>query len=202
MTSASRDAPVQPASSSWVTGPWMRTPSGAGLAEALGQVDEPGAHASHGVLGDELDELAVGLDEAAGEHPQQDDRDPGRVVEVGHEGVLADGEDLDRLDGGHRGRPRRAAEGRHLADEVAGLAHVEQRLAPGRRRDADLHPPLEDEQDGVAGVALVEERRRRPDSGAGRRAPAARRAGRGASASRKDGAARDRSSRRPTVRGV
>ena len=49
-----------------------------GLAEALGQLDDPLGHPGGGVVGGELDALAVGVAQPLDDEVQQRDRDRGR----------------------------------------------------------------------------------------------------------------------------
>ena len=78
---ASREEPVQPASSSWVIASSMCDAVAVGLAEAIGQLDEPRADAADRVLGQVLGALAVGVAQAAGDHPREHERHAGRALE-------------------------------------------------------------------------------------------------------------------------
>ena len=82
LLTASREAPVQPASSSWENGSAISTPSGVGLAEALGQLHQPGRDPAGGVVRAELDPLAVGVAQLGGEHAHQQERHPAVRAQV------------------------------------------------------------------------------------------------------------------------
>ena len=69
LLTASREAPIQPASSSWESGSAIRIAAvrSPAAAEPLGQLDQPGGHPAGGVVRAELDALAVGVAQPLGD---------------------------------------------------------------------------------------------------------------------------------------
>ena len=69
-----------------------------------------------------------------------------------------DAECLHRLLGGDARGARQVVEQRHLADEIAGLAHRDDALLVGRERDAHRNAAGEESEELVARFALDQER--------------------------------------------
>ena len=161
---ASREDPVQPASSSWVMAKLDVHPVALGLAEAVRQLHEPRAQAADRVSRQVLDALAVRVAQPAGDHPGQHEGHTGRALEEAAERLPRDRDDLDRLEGRGGGGARAPVERRHLADEVTGLADAEQRFAAALGDAAELNPPRGQDEHGLAGLALVEQRRARSEA--------------------------------------
>ena len=63
-----------------------------------GELHEARADAADRVLGQVLDALAVGVAQAAGDHPREHERHPGRAFQEGGERLPGDRDDLDRLE--------------------------------------------------------------------------------------------------------
>ena len=61
LLTASREAPIQPASSSWENGSAIFSPSAVGLPEPFGHLHQPGGDPADRVVRAELDPLAVGV---------------------------------------------------------------------------------------------------------------------------------------------
>ena len=159
LLTASRDAPVQPASSSWDSGSSISIPALARRPETLGQLDQPMRDASDDVVRCEVRLLRVGVAQPRGDHPQDHERR--RAV-------------------GARGRRRRPSPGtssastgssvvtvaaarlvvdrRELAQQIAGTADGDDHLAAGRaeRRDLGAAGQQHDHRPGL--VALMKER--------------------------------------------
>ena len=144
---ASREAPAQPASSSWEIGSVIAMPSGGRLAVAVGELHQPRRDPAQRLRRGELDPDPVGVAEAAHEVAQQRERDPGPLLQQGEEVGPGQGQGLDRLQRLGRARARLAVDHRELADQMAGPAEGEHDLAPVLGVDRDLGPAAEQDED-------------------------------------------------------
>ena len=136
-------------------------PSSSGSRRArLDQVDQQAGDAVGHVERAELHPLPVGLPQPLDEHGEQAHGTAGVLEEEGAEVVAADDAHVEVVEG-HHGRVAGAAvlgDGGQLAEELARAAEAEDELAAVGGRGQDLEPALDDEQHGVAGVALEEDR--------------------------------------------
>ncbi len=76
LLTASREAPIQPASSSWENGSAILSAVRRGLAEPLRHLHQPGGDPADGVVRAELDALAVGVAQPADERTHEQVRHP------------------------------------------------------------------------------------------------------------------------------
>ena len=158
LLTASRDAPVHAASSSWESGSSISIRPSARRPEALGQLDEAVRDAPDDVVGREVGLLRVGVAQAPRDHPQDHERHARTALEERREGRARDQQGLDRLERGHRGRARLAVDRRQLAEQVAGPADRDDHLAAGGAERRDLGAAAQQHDHRPRLVALVEER--------------------------------------------
>ena len=153
-----RVQPTIEASSPWVSDERSRIePSSAGGPGFLGEPDEAGRHAPGHV--EEMELLDVD-----GEAPQLGrQRGQERVADRRFrrdqlaESVAWQDDGLRRREGRRRGRSGRAVEQRQLAEDVARAQGRDDRLVAGLGRKGDLHLARDEDEQGVAGVAGMED---------------------------------------------
>ena len=135
-------------------------PSSSELPRAgLHQVDQQAGDAVRDVERSELHPLPVRLPQSLDEHGEEPHGAGGVLQEEGAEVLTADHAHVEVVQGHHGGVAGAAVlgDGGQLAEELARAAETEDELAAVGGRGQDLEPTLDDEQHGVARVALEQD---------------------------------------------
>ena len=168
LLTASREAPVQPASSSWENGSADLHAVGDRLAEPLHHLDQPGGDPAGRVVRAELDALAVGVaSRPTSVRMSRYATRPWRLQVRLERGDRHD-ERAHGLQRGDRGRPCGSRSDRgELAEQRAGTAHGEHDLGAVRGVDRDLDPARAQHGDPARRLAPPAAARTRGGSPAG-----------------------------------
>jgi hypothetical protein len=122
----------------------------------LTQVDKNAGQARRQVQETEVPHHVVGGAESLRQGGQKLERHLGVAFQEGQEIPSPQDQESAILHGGDRGAARLAVEQGHLAEHVARLQDAEDRLLAIRGDEADLDPPLHDDQQVIPGLALLE----------------------------------------------
>ena len=125
----------------------------------LAELRKTRRHPADGVIGGELDPLAVGVAQARGEHLEQQQRHPRVALQVRAKGGGGHEERRHVLERRDRGRARPPVDRGELAENVTRLAEREHDLLAVPCQGVDLDPALEEHDHAVGLVVLVKEDR-------------------------------------------